>query len=241
MTRLLLFDVDGTLTEPMKEISDDMISVLKTLQLRNYTLAVVGGSDYNKISKQLAKCLSIFEYIFAENGLMTYHNGKLLETQSILDYLSDENYSNLINNILSTLSVTDIPVKRGNFIELRNSCINVSPIGRSCSYDERVQFNQYDSIHSIRKNIIKNIQPILNQYSLESVIGGMISFDIYPKGWDKTYCLRYLDDYDEIYFFGDKTQPGGNDHSLFMSTRVIGHTVENYLHLIKLLWNVYFL
>jgi hypothetical protein len=27
------------------------------------------------------------------------------------------------------------------------------------------------------------------------------------QGWDKTFCLRYLDpkDYDEIHFFGDKT------------------------------------
>jgi len=42
-------------------------------------------------------------------------------------------------------------------------------------------------------------------------IGGQISFDVYPQGWDKTYCLRYLKDYEQIYFFGDKTCPGGND------------------------------
>jgi len=27
-------------------------------------------------------------------------------------------------------------------------------------------------------------------------IGGQISFDCMPKGWDKTYCLKYLTDYD---------------------------------------------
>jgi len=43
-------------------------------------------------------------------------------------------------------------------------------------------------------------------------IGGQISFDVMPKGWDKTYCLRFLKNYDEIYFFGDKTYEGGNDH-----------------------------
>ncbi len=25
-------------------------------------------------------------------------------------------------------------------------------------------------------------------------IGGQISFDLFPQGWDKTYCLRYLDE-----------------------------------------------
>ena len=28
---------------------------------------------------------------------------------------------------------------------------------------------------------------------------------VFPQGWDKTYCLRYLDDFPEIHFFGDKT------------------------------------
>lgn len=37
-------------------------------------------------------------------------------------------------------------------------------------------------------------------------VGGQISFDAFPKGWDKTYCLRFVqDEYDDIHFFGDKT------------------------------------
>ena len=37
--------------------------------------------------------------------------------------------------------------------------------------------------------------------------GGQISFDVFPNGWDKTYCLRHLkgEAFDEIHFFGDKT------------------------------------
>ena len=44
-------------------------------------------------------------------------------------------------------------------------------------------------------------------------IGGQISFDVFPKGWDKTYCLQFVEGegYDEIHFFGDKTYEGGND------------------------------
>lgn len=47
------------------------------------------------------------------------------------------------------------------------------------------------------------------------------------QGWDKTYCLRYLEheNYDEIHFFGDKTFPGGNDYEIFSDPRVKGHTV----------------
>lgn len=25
------------------------------------------------------------------------------------------------------------------------------------------------------------------------------------QGWDKTYCLRYVEEFEEVHFFGDKT------------------------------------
>ena len=37
-------------------------------------------------------------------------------------------------------------------------------------------------------------------------IGGQISFDVFPEGWDKTYCLQFVEEeFQEIHFFGDKT------------------------------------
>lgn len=64
-------------------------------------------------------------------------------------------------------------------------------------------------------------------YNLSFSIGGQISFDVFPTGWDKTYCLRHLlhENYKEIHFFGDKTDPGGNDHEIFVSDQTIGHRV----------------
>ena len=50
---------------------------------------------------------------------------------------------------------------------------------------------------------------------------------VFPTGWDKTFCLQYLDDFDEVYFFGDKTYSGGNDHEIFESKRTIGRTVTS--------------
>ena len=50
---------------------------------------------------------------------------------------------------------------------------------------------------------------------------------VFPKGWDKTFCLQYLNDFDEVYFFGDKTYKGGNDHEIYESERTIGSTVTS--------------
>lgn len=45
--------------------------------------------------------------------------------------------------------------------------------------------------------------------------GGMISFDVFPEGWDKRYCLNVLDDerFDTIHFFGNETTPVSMSHS----------------------------
>ncbi len=37
-------------------------------------------------------------------------------------------------------------------------------------------------------------------------LGGQISMDVFPEGWDKCYCLRFVENkYKTIHFFGDKT------------------------------------
>jgi phosphomannomutase len=67
-------------------------------------------------------------------------------------------------------------------------------------------------------------------------IGGQISFDVFPKGWDKTFCLNFINDgeYDEIHFFGDKTFEGGNDYEIFTHPRVIGHTTTSPEHTMQM-------
>jgi phosphomannomutase len=65
-------------------------------------------------------------------------------------------------------------------------------------------------------------------------IGGQISFDVFPTGWDKTYALQHLENeakrpggvhYTTIHFFGDKTFEGGNDYEIYSDSRTIGHSV----------------
>lgn len=63
--------------------------------------------------------------------------------------------------------------------------------------------------------------------TLQFSIGGQISIDVFPRGWDKTYSLNFFenDASTVIHFFGDKTSPGGNDYEIFSDERTIGHSV----------------
>jgi len=106
---------------------------------------------------------------------------------------------------------------------------NISPIGRNCSRDERNDYEKFDLKNNIRKNMVQAMKMEFSDLDMTYSIGGQISFDCFPTGWDKTYCLQYLkeNDFDEIHFFGDKTFLGGNDYEIFSSERTIGHTVTS--------------
>ena len=97
-------------------------------------------------------------------------------------------------------------MKRGTFIEFRNGMLNVSPVGRNCSQEERDAFEQYDKEHGIRKDLVQKLQTKFADFGLTFSVGGQISFDVFPNGWDKTFCLQFVEnDFDEIHFFGDET------------------------------------
>ena len=44
----------------------------------------------------------------------------------------------------------ELPAKRGTFVEFRTGLINVCPVGRSCSYDERLEFVKFDQENNVR-------------------------------------------------------------------------------------------
>jgi phosphomannomutase len=96
---------------------------------------------------------------------------------------------------------------RGTFIEYRTGLINVSPIGRNCSQEERNNFALYNKESKVLEQFRDAVEKEFSDYNMKFSIGGQISFDCFPIGWDKTYCLQFLEDYDNIFFFGDKTHP----------------------------------
>jgi phosphomannomutase len=226
---IALFDVDGTLTIPRGEITQDMMSFLKSLS-EKITVGIVGGSDLPKQEEQLGEgIVNLFPYNFSQNGLVAYKNGEIMEVQTIAKFLGEDNIKRIVNWVMKYLAELDIPVKRGTFIEFRSGMFNISPIGRNCSREERNEYEEFDLTHNIRKNMVEAMKKEFADLNLTYSIGGQISFDVFPQGWDKTYCLKFLDDcdFDEIHFFGDKTFQGGNDYEIFTHPRTIGHTVTS--------------
>jgi len=188
------------------------------------------------------KALEIFDYSFSENGLAAYRNGQAIHVGSFLDYLGEEKYQNLVNFILRYIADLKIPKKRGTFVEFRRGMINVSPIGRNCSYEERLEFEKYDRMHNVRKSLVQKLQTEFQDYNLKYSIGGQISLDIFPIGWDKTYCLKHIrdDNFKTIHFFGDKTDMGGNDYEIYHHPNITGHKVKSPEDTIRMIDELFF-
>ncbi|WEW60328.1 Phosphomannomutase 1 [Emydomyces testavorans] len=222
---ICLFDVDGTLTPARR----------------------VGGSDLAKQQEQLGTpstaVTSLFDFCFAENGLTAYRLGKPLTGNSFIHWLGEEKYQNLVDFCLKYIADIKLPKKRGTFVEFRNGMVNVSPIGRNASVEERNEFEKYDKEHNIRKSLVAALKKEFPDYGLTYSIGGQISFDVFPTGWDKTYCLQHVEaekgisgiEYSAIHFFGDKAFEGGNDWEIYSDSRTTGHAVKGPEDTMKLL------
>ncbi|KAF2156889.1 phosphomannomutase [Myriangium duriaei CBS 260.36] len=234
---ICLFDVDGTLTPARRSVSPEMLELLSQLR-HKVAIGFVGGSDLIKQQEQLGKpsipVTSLFDFCFAENGLTAYRMGVPLASASFIQWIGEDKYQELTSFILHYIADLKIPKKRGTFIEFRNGMINVSPIGRNASIEERNEYEKYDLEHGIRKTFVQAIKDKFPDLGLTYSIGGQISFDVFPKGWDKTYCLQHVEsekasgvDYTTIHFFGDKCYEGGNDYEIFTDKRTIGHSVKS--------------
>lgn len=238
---LVLFDVDGTLTPARLVVSDEMRETLKKLR-KVCAIGFVGGSDLSKQVEQLGPTVLLdFDYCFSENGLTAYKEGQQLASQSFINWIGVDKYNALVKFVLRYLSDIDIPVRTGTFIEFRNGMINISPVGRNALTAQRNEFEKYDEVHHIRSKLVDALKAKFSNFGLTYSIGGQISFDVFPTGWDKTYCLQHVADegFEKIYFFGDKCYQGGNDYEIYEDPRTIGNSVKTPEDTIRILNEIF--
>lgn len=80
--------------------------------------------------------------------------GRFLASNSFIAWIGEEKYQKLANFCLKYIADLQLPKKRGTFVEFRNGMINVSPVGRNASVDERIEFEAY----------VPELTPALNYY-----------------------------------------------------------------------------
>lgn len=170
---IALFDVDQTLTVARSVVSDQMKITLAKMRAKGVDFGIVSGSDLEKVTEQLGEeIVNKADWCFGENGLYALKQGTFFEKQSLESFLGTDRLNKFCNFCQNYINNLQIPVKTSNHVERRNGMVNVSPVGRACSRDERNEFEEYDKVHNIRKDFIEVLRKEFGDYGLRYSIGG---------------------------------------------------------------------
>ena len=226
-----IFDVDGTLTPSRSPIDPEFRIFMLKFAWEN-DVYFVTGSDRQKTLEQV--------------GLDLYNSCKRVYNCSGSDvYETDKNVyrddwelpDNVERFLQDELDFSQFPIRNGNHIEKRPGGVNFSILGRDKDpFKGREEYINWNKIHNERRFIALRIMDTFPELSV--ALGGQTGIDIGPKGSDKSQILRDFNDDDEIHFFGDRIEEGGNDYSLAKAVEKrcgFAYNVEDYTKTWKLL------
>ena len=96
---IVLFDVDGTLTESRQLIMPEMENLLLNKLKEKVKVGLVSGSDLKKLAEQMGgeDVIHKFDYVFPENGLVAYKEGNLIDKMDIAKHMGEDKLQEFIN------------------------------------------------------------------------------------------------------------------------------------------------
>ncbi len=245
---ICLFDVDGTICEHGQNIKDDMFNeIFKLKQRLNCELGIIGGGKYERICEQLYNQQTLFKYIFSECGSVYYKDDKMIKNNVITRHKAFPIIQKLIRHSLKFISETNYEIS-GHFVDVRNGLVYISLVGLQANKDQREIFIKSDKKMDYRGRLLvllnerkdKYIQMSQNKnLQITCVLGGQTGITIYPSEWDKVQSLNYLNEYDEIHYFGDRYEEDGNDHKLINHEKVIGHKVNSVKETLDIIQSIF--
>ncbi len=209
--KLIIFDLDGTLTESKVEIDAETAGLLGGL-LKEKKVAVIGGGALKRFEVQVLAGLgqdANFEnlFLFPLNGgsFYRYQNGEWQKIYS--QELSDEEKSKVRETLERVFKETGyvVPDKiYGEQIEDRGSQITFSALGQHAPLDEKTQWSREHNTERLRMAL--KLQEYLPDMEVKTA--GLTSIDVTRKGIDKKFAIEKLMEYlkisvSDILFVGD--------------------------------------
>ncbi len=210
-----IFDVDGTLTPSRQKIEVGFLSFFSNFASFN-DVYLVTGSDRDKTVEQVTHNLyCICQRVYNCSGSDVYDGDKNVYRdtwelpEEVERFLQDE------------LDYSQFPLRNGNHIERRPGGVNFSILGRdSDPFLGRPEYIQWNKDTNEREDIADRLR---NHFpDLSVALGGQTGIDIGPIGSDKSQILRDFKLGQQLFFFGDRMEKGGNDYSLGEAVKNMG-------------------
>ena len=227
--KIIVFDIDGTLTPSKASADKEMINLLLSL-LDKKSVAIIGGGKYSMFQEQLAdqmpkndKRLERF-YLFPTNSTAFYRfNGEWNKVYSHeLSNKEKEKIEEALKETFSKVNYQPPEKTYGIVIEDRGTQISFSPLGQEVvamiGQTEGVALKEMwnKKYNSLRQEMREILQELLPEFEVRA--GGLTTIDITRKGIDKAYGVRQIAEHldfkiDDMLFVGDAIFPGGNDYA----------------------------
>lgn len=219
MTKVLIFDLDGTLTESKSALTPEMGAVL-TRALARMPIAVMSGGSYAQFQKQFLANMPADAnyanlYLFPTSAAQCYvwKNGAWELFYS--NPFTPEERARVLEALDASLKETGLsappPQVWGKQTEDRGSQITWSALGQEAPIEEK---KRWDPDRKKRAPLQAALLRRLPNYAVR--VNATNSIDITRGGISKAYGIRRLSEMlslpiSEMLYVGDALFPGGND------------------------------
>ena len=213
--KIFIFDVDGTLTPSRQRIDEEFLSFFFRFTFDNDVYLVTGSDRAKTLDQVTPELYDNCERVYNCSGSDVYEgdtNGYRSEWELPWDV---ERF------LFYELDYSQFPIRNGNHIERRPGGVNFSILGRHVDpFLGRKEYMRWDKATDESAVIADRLRS--NFPGLSVALGGQTGIDIGPYGSDKSQILRDFDESDDIHFFGDRMEKGGNDYSLAEAVKKMG-------------------
>ena len=210
-----IFDVDGTLTPSRQRIDEEFLSFFFRFTFANDVYLVTGSDRAKTLDQVTPELYDNCERVYNCSGSDVYEGDTNV-------YRSEWELPWDVERFLfDELDYSQFPIRNGNHIERRPGGVNFSILGRHVDpFLGRKEYMRWDKDTDERAVIADRLRS--NFPGLSVALGGQTGIDIGPYGSDKSQILRDFDESDDIHFFGDRMEKGGNDYSLAEAVKKMG-------------------
>ncbi len=225
MKKVLSFDIDQTLNIAKTPIPDEIADLLKKC-LHHFEICPISGQKFDQFLIQIVNRLEgatpeelSHLHLFVAQGTQYYrYNIDKKDWELVYNYpLTDEQVSKISTTIERAARELGFweedKLKEGDeIIENRISQVTFSALGQKAGTEAKYK---WDPDCKKREAIVEKCKKYAPEFDYE--IGGTTSINAIVPGMNKEFGMTHLLEElhvkkDDVLYFGDMTQPGGNDY-----------------------------
>lgn len=217
--KLVIFDLDGTLTESKTQMDSKMASLLGRL-LSKRLVAVISGGGFDRFKEQFLRQVNYSPEQFSRLLLFPtsatrfyrYDDGWKEVYADILTLAERQKIKTAFNHAFKDIGYRHPSKLYGEVVEDRGTQITFSALGQKAPLALK---KQWRAAQDRRREIVETLKKYLPEFQIQ--IPGFTSIDVTKKGINKAYGVHQMEKLlgitvADMIFVGDALDEGGNDY-----------------------------